>query len=185
MLHDPYLVHLFTRSSTLSLGIYQYLHACSYLFYLLEEWYITVHSILYIACCTSYNTFTNICNTCKMDAFRRLSFHKRNYTGHPFCFIIHTLVTYTWVIPYYMSILMYDIYISYFQICAIFHSKRLCMLYILPTFKHSPYFTLHSTHYISHVYYGFIKYNAAALVRKSYRIFHTEWFPPNRLTQEP
>lgn len=120
-----------------------------------------------------------------MDAFRRLSFHERNYTGHPFCFIIHTLVTCTRIILYYMSALLYVIYTSHFQICAIFHSEHLCMLYILLTFKHSPYFTLHSMHYISHVYYGVIKYNAVALVLKSYKIFHTVWFPLNRLTQGP
>ena len=120
-----------------------------------------------------------------MDAFHRLSFHERNYTGHPYCFIIHTLVTYTRIILYYMSALLYVIYTSYFQICAIFHAKRLSMLYILLIFKHPSYFTLHSTHYISHVYYGVIKYNVVALVLKSYRIFHTGWFPPNRLTQEP
>lgn len=118
------------------------------LFYLLEEWYITVHSILYIACCTSYNTFTTIFNTCKMDAFRRLSFHERNYTEHPFCFIIHTHITYTRIILSYMPALLYVIYTSYFQISVIFHAKRLYMLYILLIFKHPSYFTLHSLDYI-------------------------------------
>lgn len=122
--------------------------------------------MLYIACCASYNTFTTIFNTCKMDAFRRLSFHERNYAGHPFCFIIHTHITYTRIILSYMSALLYVIYTSYFQASIILHATFLGL-------------------HISHAYYGISKYNAVALVRKSYRIFHTGWFPPNRLTQGP
>lgn len=121
-----------------------------------------------------------------MDAFRRLSFHERNYTEHPFCFIIHTHITYTRIILSYMSALLYVIYTSYFQISVIFHAKRL--YYVIYTSYFQASIILHATFlglHISHAYYGISKYNAVALVRKSYRIFHTEWFPPNRLTQEP
>ena len=84
-----------------------------------------------------------------------------------------------------MSILMYDIY---FLLSNMRHISRKAFMYVIYTSYFQASIILHATFlglHISHAYYGISKYNAVALVRKCYRIFHTGWFPPNRLTQGP